>query len=137
MFGFQETHGKEAELSLDDFRLALLNHDGATTVGIRFPVDFLYLHTRKSAVLAEEFQRVDVPATNATLFVRRGGLEGAWPVGPGILRIVWSLYRTGHDLNLSNALAPLTMSSANTVRACIATTYHEYILALGADAFVL
>ena len=96
VFGLQEAHGQQTELGLDDFRLTLLDHDGTTAVGIGFPIDFLYFHTSELPVLTQELQGVDVPSSRASLFVRRGGLEGAggssardsW--GPHDLQRAWA-----------------------------------------------
>lgn len=38
MLGFEEPHGEENEVSLDDFGFASFDHDGATTGGVGFPV---------------------------------------------------------------------------------------------------
>ena len=52
MLGLEEAHSEEHELCLDDFRFTGFDHDGATTVGIGFPVDGLYADTRDVTVLA-------------------------------------------------------------------------------------
>ena len=67
----------------------------------------------------------------------RCSLQGARPVGPWVLRILWTLDRLRHNLNLSNTLTSLTMGSSDTVRASITTTDYEYILALGSYALIL
>ena len=67
----------------------------------------------------------------------RGGLEGARPVGPGVLWVFRTFHRLRHNLNLSHALATLTMGSTNTVRTSITTTNHQHILAFGSNAIVL
>ena len=133
MLGLQEAHGEEDELGLDDLRLTLLDHYRTTTFRIWFPIDFLNFHTCQFAVLTEEFEGVDVPTSDASLLMRRGGLQRARPVRPRILRVVWSLDRTRHNLYLRNTLATLTVSSADAVGTSIATTYHEHILTLGTD----
>ncbi len=69
VFGFQEAHGQQTEFCLDDFRLALLNHDGTTAVGIGLPIDFLHFHARQLSVLTEELKGVDVPSSRTSFFV--------------------------------------------------------------------
>lgn len=69
MLWFQEAHGKKTNLALDDFRIACFDHDRTASLWIWFPVDRLYLHSDELAILADEFERVDVPAAGATFFV--------------------------------------------------------------------
>ena len=132
----QESHGQQAELCLNDEGLALLHHDGTTALGVGFPVYFLHLHTRQSAVLTQELERIDVPATGAAFLVARGSLERAGKVGPGVLWVVRPLHWLGHNLYLRHALATLTMSGAYTVTSSITATDDQHVLAFGGDALV-
>ena len=68
--------------------------------------------------------------------MRRGGLEGAGEVRPGIFGVHMTFNGLGHDLNLGNTLATLTMSGSNAVGTCIATTDDEYVLSFGRDALI-
>ena len=67
----------------------------------------------------------------------RCGLEGARPVRPRILRILRAFNRLGHDFNLRDALAALTMSRSDAVGARIAAADDQYILSFGGNALVL
>ena len=60
---FQESHGEETELSLDDFGFALLNHNGTTTVGVGLPIDFLHFHACQLSVFSKKFKGVDIPSS--------------------------------------------------------------------------
>lgn len=133
----QEAHSQQAEFSLDDFGFPFLDHDGTSAVGVGFPIDFLHLDACQLALLAQKFEGVDVPAACAAFFVRRGGLEGARIVRPGVLRIYGSLDGLGHNLYLGDALAALTVGGADAVGACVAATDDEYVLSLGGDALFL
>ena len=110
ILGLQKSHGEQAELGLNDFGLAFLDHNRTATSGIGFPVYFLHLDTCESAVLAKKFKRIDVPSTRAALLMARGGLECARPVGPRVLRVVGTFRRARHNLYLRHALAALPMS---------------------------
>jgi hypothetical protein len=137
MLRLEKTHSQQNQLGLDDFGFALFYHNGTTTFGVGLPVDFLNFHASELAVFAEELKGVDVPAAGAAFLMRRGGLEGAGPFGPRILRILGAFDGAGHDLNLSHALAALTMGGTNAVGASVATTNDEDIFALGCDALIL
>ena len=45
-------HSQQDQFGLDNLGLALLNHEGTTTGGVRFPVDFLNADTRQVTILA-------------------------------------------------------------------------------------
>ena len=66
---FQEAHGQEYGLCLDDFRLACLYHQWATTLRVWFPINRLNLHTCQLAILSEELQRVNIPAAGTAFLV--------------------------------------------------------------------
>ena len=51
MLRFEEAHSQQHEFGFDDFRLTLLNHDGTTTLRIRFPVNLLHTDTSQFTVL--------------------------------------------------------------------------------------
>ena len=115
MFRLQESHSEKDKFGFNDLGLALLYHDGATTIGIGLPVDFLYFHTRQSSILTNKLEGIDVPTTRTTLLMRRSGLQGTGIVWPRILGIDRSLYGLGHNLNLCDTLTPLTMGCADTI----------------------
>jgi hypothetical protein len=136
MLWLEEAHSQQNQLGLNDFGLALLYHDGASTLWVGLPFNLLNFYASEMAILSQELQGIDVPAACATFFVARGGLEGARPVGPWVLWVLRTFNGLRHNLNLSHALATLTVGSTNTVRTSITTTNHKYILALGCYAFV-
>ena len=136
MLGLQESHREKDEFGLDDFRLSLLHHQGTSAIGIGLPIDFLHPYACELPVLAEKLQGVDIPTTRASLFMRRGGLEGARPVGPGVLRVFRSLHGLGHDFYLRHTLAPLPMGCSDAVATGVAATNDQHIFAFGADEFV-
>ena len=82
VFGLEEAHSQENKFGLDDFRFALLNHDGTTTVGIGFPVNLLNLYTCEVTIFADEFEGIDIPTTCAAFFMTRCSLQGARPLRP-------------------------------------------------------
>ena len=69
MLWLQESHSQQNQLGLDDFGLTLLYHDGATTLWVWLPVDFLNLHASQFAILTQELQGIDVPSAYATFFM--------------------------------------------------------------------
>ena len=137
MLWLQESHGQQNEFGLDDFGLTFLYHDGATALRVWLPVDFLNFHACQLAILTQELQGVDVPSPGTSFLMRRGGLEGARPVGPGILRVIRTFDGLRHNLNLSNALTTLAMSRADAIGTGVTTANHKHILALGRYAIVL
>ena len=110
--------------------------DGPTAFRIRFPVYFLHFHAGQSAVFTQELKGVDIPASGASLFVAGCSLEGARPVGPGVLRIFGAFRRTGHNLYLRDAAAALTMGCADAVAARVAAADDEHVLVFGGDALI-
>jgi len=65
MLWLQEAHGEEYQFGLDDLRLTLLNHNGASTFWVWLPVYLLNFYSCKFAVLTQELEGVDVPTTRA------------------------------------------------------------------------
>ena len=137
MLGLEESHGEEHELGLDDFGLSGLDHDGTTAGGIGLPINGLDADAGEFAVLAEELESVDVPAAGAAFFVTRSSLEGAGPLGPGVLWILGAFDGLGHDLDLRDALAALAMGGADAVGAGVAAADYQYIFSFGSNALVL
>ena len=136
MFGLEESHGQEHELGLDNLWLSLLYHNGTSAFGIGFPIDLLNLDTCKFTVLTQELKGIDVPTTGTTFLMTRCGLEGAGPVGPGVLWVLRTFNGFGHNLNLGYTLATLTMGRSDTVTTCITTTNHN-IFSFSGDALIL
>ena len=134
--GLEEAHGEEAELGLDDFGLALLNHDGTSAGGVGFPVDFLDADAGEVAVGAEELEGVDVPAAGAAFFVAARRFEGARPGGPGVLGVVGAFDGAGLDFDLGDGAGALAVGGTDAVRTSITTTNHKYVLALGCYALI-
>ena len=66
---FQESHGEETELSLDDFGFALLDHNGTTTIGVGLPIDFLHFHACQLSVFSKKFKGIDIPSSRTSFFV--------------------------------------------------------------------
>ena len=145
MLRLQEAHGEEAELGLDDEGFALRDHDGTrgwgtcrrtSGYGGGLPVDFLDFYASQLAILAKELKGVDVPSAGTAFLMRRGGLEGAGPVGPGVLRVFRAFDGFRHNLNLSDTLAALSMGGADAVGAGVAATDDQDVLALSSDALI-
>ena len=68
--------------------------------------------------------------------MRRGGLEGARPIGPGVLRVIGSLHGLGHDFNLRHAPAPLPMGCSDAVATGVAAANDQHVFAFGTDELV-
>ena len=137
MLRFEESHCKEARLTLYHLGVASLNHQWTASPWIRLPLDGLHTDATQLSVLADELQRVDVPAARTSLLVARRGFEHTWIVRPWILRVVGTLHGARHDLNLSDALASLAMGGAYAVGTGVAATDDEHVLALAGDTLVL
>ena len=135
MLGSEKAHGEKDDVGLDDFLLSVQFHEGTSSVGIGFPddtFDFDALHL--SVFVADEAVGVEQPTAFTTFLMGRCRLQDDGPVGPRCVGIV-TIRRLGHNLNLCDALASLTMGCADAVGPRVTTADDEDVLVLGCDAF--
>lgn len=66
---FEKAHGKQNEVGLNDFLVAVEPHDGPAAVRIRFPYDPFHFHTFH-LVLADETVRIQKPAARTSFLMR-------------------------------------------------------------------
>ncbi len=129
--GAEEAHREQDEVGLKGL-LASRDLDELHAAVDRLHLDFDRLQGGDAAVRADEAFGVDRVFALAAFLVRRGDAEDVRPLRPGVGGRP-AFGRLGHDLELMDAGASMTVSGAEAVRAGVATADDDHMLARRRD----